>query len=87
MTERTPVLVGIGQRLQRVDDPAEAQAPLELMIAAVRAAAADAGAPTLLAKASAVRVIKGIWGYKNPALALAESLGCGAVETAVCQSA
>ncbi len=83
MTERTPVLVGVGQRLQRADDPAEAKAPLELMIAAVRDAAADAGAPTLLAQTSSIRVIKGIWGYKNPALAIAESLACGPVETAV----
>ncbi len=83
MIERTPVLVGIGQRLQRVDDPAEAQAPLGLMIAAVRDAAADAGAPSLLAKTSSIRVIKGIWAYRNPGLAIAETLACGAIETGV----
>ena len=77
------MLVGIGQRLQRVEDPVEAAEPLELMIAAVRDAAADAGAPSLLVKASSIRVIKGIWEYKNPALAIAETFACGAVETAV----
>lgn len=83
MNERTPVLVGVAQLLQRSDDPAEAEAPLALMIAAVRQAAEDAGAPGLLAKASSIRVIKGIWGYKNPALAIAEALGCASVETGI----
>lgn len=81
--ERTPVLVGISQLLQRVDDPAEAREPLALMIEAVRAAADDAGALELLDRASSIRVVKGIWGYKNPGLRIAEALGLPGVETAV----
>ena len=83
MNDRTPVLVGIAQVLQRVDEPARAKQPLELMIDAVRLAADDSGAPGLLDKTSSIRVIKGIWGYRNPALAIAEGLGSSGVETGV----
>ncbi len=79
--QRRPVLVGVAQRLQRADDPAEARSPLQLMIDAVRAAARDAGSSQLLARASSIRVTKGIWGYRNPAHAIAEALGLGRIET------
>ncbi len=81
MRDSTPVLVGISQVLQRVEDFREAKEPLELMIDAVRQAAEDTGVGGVLDKASSIRVIKGIWGYKNPALAIAERLSCGRVET------
>jgi acetyl-CoA C-acetyltransferase len=81
MNDRSPVLVGVAQLLQRVEDPAEAKPPLELMVEAVRQAAIDAEAPSLLERTSSVRVIKGIWGYKNPAHSIAQELGLGGVET------
>ena len=76
-----PVLVGIAQLEQRVADPLCAREPLELMIDAVRAAAEDAGAPALLARAGAVRVIRGMWPYENPAAAVASAIGNPAAET------
>ncbi len=78
-----PVLVGVGQILQRDSDPAAGvgKEPLELMIDAVRAAAEDAGAPGLLARANSVRVIRGIWPYENPASAVADAIGCPNAET------
>lgn len=84
-TTYTPVLVGVAQLEQRVQDPAEAREPLDLMIEAVRAAAADAGSSTLLSDAGAVRVVRGAWRYENPARAVAEALGNGNVETGLTQ--
>ena len=82
-SESTPVLVGIAQIGQCADDPATAEEPLDLMIRATRAAARDAGAPALLTDASAVRVIRGMWPYENPARAVAEAIGNSAAETGV----
>ena len=76
----TPVLVGISQVEQRIDDPASAREPLDLMIDAVRLAAEDAGSSALL-EASAVRVIRGIWPYQNPAKAVAAAIGTPNAET------
>jgi acetyl-CoA C-acetyltransferase len=71
---RTPILVGVAQLEQRIDDPLAAREPIALMIDAVRRAADDAGAPALLTQASSVRVIRGIWPYQNPARAVAEAI-------------
>ena len=70
---RAPVLVGVSQILQRAE-PADAKPPLELMLDAVRAAARDSSQPGILSHTTAVRVVKGIWGYKNPAHDLARTL-------------
>jgi acetyl-CoA C-acetyltransferase len=78
---QTPVLVGVGQVLQRVDDPLEGAEPLEMMIDALGRAAEDCGAPSLLAKAESVRVIRGVWRYGDPGREIARRLGLGAVET------
>lgn len=77
----TPILVGVAQLEQRIDDPKSGKEPYQLMIDAVRAAAEDAGAPALLAQATSVRVIRGIWPYQNPARAVAEAVGCPGAET------
>ncbi|MEM7097102.1 MAG: acetyl-CoA acetyltransferase [Pseudomonadota bacterium] len=82
MTDNTPVLVGIAQLEQRISDPAQAKEPIELMIDAVQAAAADAGTSELL-KATSVRVVRGIWGYENPAAAVASAIGNPGAETAL----
>lgn len=78
-----PVLVGISQLEQRSADPERAKEPLELMIDAVRAAAADAGSKALLEHATSVRVIRGIWPYKNPARIVAQAVGIPNAETAL----
>ena len=46
----TPVLVGIGVIMQREEDHTRALEPMDLMLAAVRAAGEDCGAPELLAE-------------------------------------
>jgi acetyl-CoA C-acetyltransferase len=80
-----PILVGVAQLEQRLADPAEAREPLDLMLDAVRAAAADAGATRLLSEATAVRVIRGAWRYADPGRAIARELGVPQAETALTQ--
>ncbi len=72
---RTPVLVGVGQIKQRPDDLSQALEAIALMEAAVVAAGVDSGAPELLAKASAIGVVDGAWGYSDPARILADNIG------------
>jgi len=81
-SQRVPVLVGIAQVEQRLEDPAEAKEPLELMLQAVAEAAEDAGAPTMLSAADSVRVIGGgTWNYENPARIVAERIGVPHAQT------
>jgi acetyl-CoA C-acetyltransferase len=82
MSQSTPVLVGISHLEQRFQNFAAAKEPVELMIDAVKAAAEDAGSNELL-NATSVRVIKGIWGYQNPAKAVAQAIGCPNAQTAL----
>ena len=79
----TPVLVGVAQVLQRQPDPARAAEPLDLMIDASRRAIADSGSEALAHAATSVRVVRGIWRYEDPARAVADALGLGAVETGI----
>jgi acetyl-CoA C-acetyltransferase len=72
---RTPVLVGLHQIVQRVDDPLEGDEPLEMMVQAVEGAAADAGSHALVESADVVCVIKGRWRYENPAGLVASRIG------------
>ncbi len=80
-----PVLVGVGQVNQRDADPAAGvgREPLALMIDAVRAAAADADSSRLLGEVDSVRVIRGMWPYRNPAKAVAEAIGSPNAETGI----
>ncbi len=78
---RTPVLVGVGQVTQRVDQLEDAREPLELMALAMERAAEDAGSPELLSRADSVRVPQGLWKYQNPARALGERFGASGFET------
>ena len=82
---RTPVLVGVAQVLQRGEDLDAAREPLELMVDAVRAAAEDARCPALLARAGAVRVVRGMWRYADPGRVVAERVGCPNAKTALTQ--
>jgi acetyl-CoA C-acetyltransferase len=79
MAPRTPVLVGIGVATQREQDPALAEEPLDLMLAAVRSAGADAGpSAALLAGVGRVAVPKGRWKYQNPGGEIARAIGAPA---------
>jgi acetyl-CoA C-acetyltransferase len=70
-----PVIVGVGQVLQRVEDARDAQEPLALMQAALLAAADDAGAAKLLQRTDAIYVPRGMWRYADAGRAVAQRLG------------
>jgi acetyl-CoA C-acetyltransferase len=88
---RTPVVVGVGQVMTPPDAglaPGERPEPLELMVAALLAAAEDcdgvtagAAAPAghaLIGRADSIRVVRPLgWHTVNPALLVAEHLGRG----------
>ena len=77
-----PVIVGIAQLEQRIENLTDAREPIELMIDAVNAAAEDAGTSAVL-RADSVRVIRGIWPYANPAAAVAQAIGATTAQTAL----
>jgi len=75
---RRPVLVGLGA--------ANESAPVsELMTRAVRAAADDAGAPSLLAGLDHVLVPQGSWSLTDPARAVARRVGAVDARTVFCE--
>ncbi len=74
-TRRPPAIAGVGQVVQRVEDPRQAASPLALMEQALRRAAEDAGAPKMLESIDAIFVPHGLWSYGNPAARLAERIG------------
>jgi len=78
---RTPVVVGVAQLSQRPDDVSDALEPVALMAEVVRAAGADAGAPTLPRHAGVLAVVKGAWSYPNPAALVAEAVGATSART------
>lgn len=79
--ERTPIIVGVGQVRQKVEDPMEALEPLLLMEAAAELAAEDAGSKRILQELDAIRVPQGLWKYKNPGAWLAERFGATGTHT------
>ena len=80
-TEPIPVLVGVSQLLQRVDDPRRAAEPLAMMGTVLEQAGEDAGAPKLLQRADSIYVTRGLWRYGDPGRALARRLGATPGET------
>ncbi|MCR9105565.1 MAG: acetyl-CoA acetyltransferase [Gammaproteobacteria bacterium] len=77
----TPVLVGVAAVQQKLADHTQALEPIALMEQALRNAAADAGAPELLAQADEIMVPNSLWAYSDPARLLAEKLGATAATT------
>ena len=75
ISDRTPVLVGVGTATQRLDDPTEAKEAVALMAQALAAAADDAGAGGLIDRLDQVRITKGLWGYTDPARWVADAVG------------
>ncbi|GGE16818.1 acetyl-CoA acetyltransferase [Polymorphobacter glacialis] len=73
--DRTPVIIGVGEFVDRPTDPAAALEPLALMEAAIRAADADAGG-SFLDRIDSLDVINLVsWRYDRVASRLAERLG------------
>lgn len=80
--ERSPVLIGVGQRVQRDVDPREALDPVALMLDATARAAEDAGIPVgALAELDRV-VVPSVIGsrYANAARLVAQKLGAAGAE-------
>jgi acetyl-CoA acetyltransferase len=72
--DRRPVIVGIGEVVDRVDDPLDAREPLELMAEALRRADADAGAGWLDRLDGLALVNSVTWPVDRPAERLAARL-------------
>ena len=77
----TPVIIGVSQLEQRLSDPLLGKEPIDSMVDAVQAAAEDAGNDALIKEIESIRVIRGVWRYKNPAGYVAEKLNLNNVET------
>ena len=78
---RTPVIVGVGQQLQRIDNPLEALAPVPFIANAIREATKDAGLSSV-PNADSIRVVSFLsWRYRDPAHYIAEELGITTRET------
>ena len=74
--DRIPVIIGAGEVTERPADPLQAREPAELMAEALRRAAADAGAPGLLAALDSLDIVNSVsWPYADLPAALAERLG------------
>jgi acetyl-CoA C-acetyltransferase len=79
---RLPVIIGVGQAVQRAAGVEDALEPVDLMAEAARAAATDAGTAGL-PPLDSVRVVQLLsWRYKDPAQLLADALGVATQETA-----
>ena len=76
-----PVLIGVGQVLNRITELAEAKVPLSMMLEAVDLAAQDTARAGILKHVDSVRVIRGMWPYENPAKYIAEKIGVSTAET------
>jgi acetyl-CoA C-acetyltransferase len=80
---RLPVLIGVGQLNQRVDQGDPPIEPVDLMAEALRRAAADAGASEALIDADSIRVSCELsWRYRDPGALVAERLGAQPRDTA-----
>lgn len=80
-----PVIVGAAQQIDRPEEHEllDAPGPIELMVAAARAAAIDAGAPALLDRVGWIGVAGGFFSHTNPGAVVAEQLGISGVGTAL----
>ena len=82
---RTPVIVGVGVATQSVDEPGGGLEALDLMVAATRAAAADAGTDALLPAVERIAVPGGNWAYSDPGRLVGERIGAAGARTCLVQ--
>ncbi|MBW2312650.1 MAG: acetyl-CoA acetyltransferase [Deltaproteobacteria bacterium] len=77
--DRSPVVIGVGQRIQKDVDPREGLDPIDLMEAAARAAAEDAGLDSKKLGELDRVIVPSIIGahYSNAARLLCERIGVG----------
>lgn len=71
---RTPVIVGVGQTSQRLDDPTAGLEPIDLLAVAARRAFDDIGTGSLIVDTIAVAEIMS-WRYPDPGALLGRRLG------------
>lgn len=81
LSDRIPVLVGVGIATQREDDFRRALDPMALMLRAVQAAGLDTGHTAALPGAQWIAVSRGRWTYTNPAGAIARAVGANEAAT------
>lgn len=81
----TPAICGAAQVIQRPGETSlgDASGPIELMVAAARAAATDAGAIRLLQQVDWIGVVGGLWSYRNPGQLIADQIGAPDARTAL----
>ena len=80
---RTPVIIGAGQ----INDRQYGCEPLDLMTRCVAAALDDTGAPSAVRDSVGdVRVVWGIWPYRDPGRLVAERIGAPAARTTITTS-
>src|SRR5262245_8924022 len=73
--QRVPVIVGVGESIDRPADPSQALDPLELMRQALTAADADARGGWL-ARVDSLDIVQQVtWRYRDTAARLCERLG------------
>ncbi|MET0143635.1 MAG: hypothetical protein ABW328_02470 [Ilumatobacteraceae bacterium] len=78
-----PAIVGVGQVVQRPGEVAldDARGPIDLMVDAALAAAADAGAGSLLSKVGMIGVAGGWFTFRNPGQLIARRIGAPAARS------
>lgn len=79
---RTPVIVGVGQVLNRTDKGADPLEPVELMIEAARVAEDDTTTSGILKTVDVVAAVPTItWRYRDPAMLVAAAHGADGART------
>jgi acetyl-CoA C-acetyltransferase len=81
VSPETPVLVGVAAVQQRIEEAGEGREAIELMTAALEAAADDAGNRDLLTQADRIEVPKGLWNYSDPGRLVAAAIGAERAHT------
>lgn len=79
---RAPVIVGVGELIDRPDDPVEGLEPIDMLVKCAEAAERDAGVAGLLRKIDTVHVVRSMsWPYKDLPGLLARRLRARHAET------
>ena len=74
--ERIPVIVGVGQTVNRPKTMEEIREPADLIEASIRRAAEDAGAEGAVAETDMLGVVNILsWSYEDPPARVAERIG------------
>lgn len=84
----TPVLVGVGQHVQRTDEGAPELSPVQLMTESLRTALADTGADSPGSLGASIAWLAAVpaltWRYADAARPVADALGARSATTATC---